>query len=171
MSGARADGARADDAAPQHVERDDLAARRVGDVRVAAVRMRGRVARLAEAAEDVRTSSERPSTMLTAPISGWATTARSPTVSILRGEPLVGRGADAAAREVDDDEPRLEVGGHEDDVRGPTDTRKRPGRQRQRSGGENELPTIHNPDTPGQPTGVPLGGGCRSSSIAASCNG
>jgi hypothetical protein len=73
------------DPATLDVEREDLAALGIGDIRVPAVRMARRVPRLAEAVEDVGIERLGVSTTATAPMSECATTAVPPTRSTLRG--------------------------------------------------------------------------------------
>ncbi|TMK70918.1 MAG: hypothetical protein E6G50_07025 [Actinobacteria bacterium] len=113
----RADWFPVQDAAAQDVDRRHLAAPGVGDVRVASVGMSGRVSRLAEAAQhvfhpqgssvddahraDVRMRDDRDA----------ADGLDAPRVGKRSDVP-----PDAATREVDDDEARFEIRGHEGDA-------------------------------------------------------
>ena len=90
VAGERADLRPRHDATPRDVQRHDFAALRVTHERMPSVGVRRRIARLSEAVRTCVIRSVRASTMLIAPSSEWATTARLPTVSMLRG--LAGEG-------------------------------------------------------------------------------
>ncbi len=140
MAGSAADARSSDDASADDVEGGDFAARRVGDVCVAAVRMRGGVPRLAEAPDDARdleVSYEADDSLLRVRdnrcVSNGLDAARRRERSHVR--------AHSPGREVYGDEPRLLVGSDEHER--PAHVRERPRRKRERGRADDELAAVH----------------------------
>ena len=85
---------------------------------------------------------------MTAPSSEWATTAvvTDRLDAAGKGERLHVR-QNATASEIDRDEPRLEIGGHEHDRRPAHRLGKRTRSQRERGRADDELSSVHTPTT------------------------
>ena len=151
---AGADMLASDDATAENVHRDHLAALCVGDEGVASVGVAGGVARLAEAVQDVRHrqrrgSDERHQADLRVCDHRRAPDRLDAPWLRLRGEVAV----HAAAREVDGDQPRLQIRGHQRE-RTARRSRERSGRERERGGAEEECPPVHASPTRGAPAEV-----------------
>ena len=167
-----ADDDSSDHAAAHDVQHDHLAAFCVGHVRVPPVRVSRRVPGLPEAAEDAGdlerlAANETDDAELGVGDDGHA-------ADCLDAARLGKRrhvAPDPSARQVDGDEPRLEIRGHERDLGAEAQLGERSRRKHERRGPGDECASVHDSNTRGATREVPAGYRAESRISACSLSG
>ena len=167
-----ADDDSSDHAAAHDVQHDHFTALCVGHVRVPPVRMRRRVPRLAEAAEDADdlerlAANETDDTELRVGDDRRAAD-RLDAARLGQGRHVA---SNPSAPQVDGDQPRLEIRGHERNFGAEAELSERPRRKNERRGSGDECASVHDSNTLGASREVPgRGSGYRAESRISACS-